>query len=335
MQFSYFNEDGAKAVLSSIEKFENYLLSNLQKFRFIYRRGEDKEPFNKKPLSDIYGEIVNLRDKDFLVKMIEATVRGSSDLIRKELDRCSKGGEECKVLLNVNFDRGEYARTGTVSYITIDRAELTHALKGGTTSERFKEFEEDLLRMAYEKERKIFYSKLVRKLCYADKRRKKVDIEVELPLRLPEEEAKDLVKRKSNIGFIGRSLKVFGELKEKELELYSLFLDLVPHDPSSVRTLYLKLHGFFIRSFSALKRVIKNFDKSLEQGTVEFGLSLKINVNVNRKGSSIYGEVYVEPTEKITIRQGEEDFYEESFIAGILPSFPIYRRGKGAIQIYF
>ena len=333
---SYLNEDGAKAILSSIEKFENYLFSNLQKFRFIYRRGEDKEPFNKKPLSDIYGEVVNFRDKGFLVKTIETIVRGSFDLIRKELDRCSKGGEECKLRLNVNFDRGEYARTGTVSYIIIDGAKLTYVLKGEFTSDKFKEFEEDLLRMAFEKERRIFYSKLVKKLCfYTGKLRNKVEVEVELPLHLSEEEAKNLVKRKSNIGFIGRSLKGIEELKENELELYSLFLDLVPHDPSSVRALYSKLHGFFRKSFSALKRAIKNFDKSPEQGIVEFGLSLKINMKVNKRGSKMYGEVYVEPTEKITIRQGEEDFYEGSFIAGILPRFPIYRRGKGAIRIYF
>jgi hypothetical protein len=328
---SYLNEDGAKAVLSSIEKFENYLLSNLQKFRFIYRRGEDKEPFNKKPLSDIYGEVVNLRDKDFLVKVIETIVRGSSDLIRKELDRCSKGGEECKVLLKVNFDRGEYARTGTVSSIIIDGAKLAYVLKGEFTSDKFKEFEEDLLRMAFERERRIFYSKLVRKLCfYTGNRRNKVDVEVELPLQLTEEKAKDLVKRKSYLGFIDRSLRGLGNLREDQFEIYSLFFDLVPYDPSSVRSLYSKLHKFFDNSFLAMEKAIKNFDKSLEQGTVEFSLLVKINMKMVKKGN----EIYVEPTEKITIHGKEEDLYEESFIGYISVSPPIYRRGKGAIKLY-
>ncbi len=288
------NRRFVSAIRSGIERSEDNLLSSLPNSCFLSGDGEKNTSF---------------RDKKFLLKLVELIFRESFRSIKERLDKCGKE-EKCEFRVHVDIDENKYGK----DIINITR--VSHP-----TSSNFiyaiPENSKDLLKEIFG-ERTFYprfvdsYDKRVEKLCFESGAGYKVEIDTGLPLQ--EDKVKDLLKRKSYLGFINRSLKDVGGEREDRAEVYSLFLDLVPRDPSSV--MYLYSWGVYDSIMYKIEKVIKNLEEALDQGTIELNINLKLEVKVTKKDG------------RICIIPGKED----SFIGDLsLGNSFKYKQGKSLL----
>ncbi len=292
------NKKFSDVIRRGIERFESKFLSNFPSSCFLSDDGE---------------EYLDFRDKKFLLEMIKLTFIESLEAIKIRLDKCSEKGEKCGFRLFVDIDEEKYGkniiRISKVDY-TLSSA-VSNLINVKVTSEKSinhlkKTFEE---RTLYSKSINYFDESLA-KLCFESGIGGKVEIKVDLPLH--EEKLKDLLKRNSYIGFINWSLKGVGELRKDQAELYSVFLDLAPYDPNSVRL----LHSEDI--YGGIKKIVYDLEEALEHGTFQLYPWLHIGVRIKEKNN------------KICILPDIGDHFVKSFTA--VNSF-VYRPGKSTLEI--
>ena len=290
------NKRFVSAIRGGIERFEDSLLSRLPNSCFLYRDREKNTSF---------------RDKKFLLKLVELIFRESFRSIKKRLDKCGSEGK-CEFRVHVDIGEDKYGK----DIINITR--ISHPASSNFIYS-VPENSEDLLREIFG-ERTLYPrfvdspDKRVEKLCFESGEGNKVKIDTGLPLY--ENKVKDLLKRNSYLGFINWSLRDVGGERENRAEVYSLFLDLVPRDPSSV--MYLYSWGFYDKIMHKLEKVIENLEEALDQGTIKLNINLKIEVKVTEKEGNI------------CIMPGGED----SFIGDLtLEDYFEYRQGKSLLVI--
>jgi hypothetical protein len=290
------NKRFVSAVRSGIEKSEDNLLSILPNSCFLFGDGEKNKSF---------------RDKKFLLKLVELIFRESFRSVKERLDKCGNDGK-CDFRVYVDIDENKYGK----DIINITR--VSHP-----TSSNFiyaiPENSEDLLKEIFG-ERKLYPrfvdspDKRAEKLCFENGTGNKVEIDTGLPLH--DDKVKDLLKRKSYLGLINWSLKDVGGEREDRAEVYSLFLDLVPRDPSSV--MYLYSWGVYDSIMYKIEKVIKNFEEALDQGTIQLNINLKLEVKVTEEE----GRICIIPMGK------------GSFIGDLtLEDYFEYRQGKSVLVI--
>jgi hypothetical protein len=290
------NKRFVSAIRSGIERSEDNLLSSLPNSCFLLGDGKKNTSF---------------RDKKFLLELVELILRESFRSIKERLDKCGNE-EKCEFRVYVDIDENKYGK----DIINITRISYP-------TSSNFiyaiPENPEERLREIFGE--RALYPKLVdspdkrvEKLCFENGKGNKVEIDTGLPLH--EDKVKDLLKRKSYLGFINWSLKDVGGEREDRAEVYSLFLDLVPRDPSSV--MYLYSWGVYDNIMYKLEKVIKNLEEALDQGTIELNINLNLGVKATEKEG------------KICILPGGED----SFIGELtLGDFFMYKQGKSLLAV--
>jgi len=290
------NKRFLSAIRSGIKRSEDNLFSSLPNSCFLFGDGEENTSF---------------RDKKFLLKLVELIFRESFGSIRERLDKCGNK-EKCEFRVYVDIDENKYGK----DIINITR--ISHS-----TSSNFiyaiPENSEDRLKEIFG-ERTLYPrfvdspDKRVEKLCFEIGTGNKVEIDTGLPIH--EDKVKDLLKRKSYLGFINWSLKDVGGEREDRAEVYSLFLDLVPRDPSSV--MYLYSWGVYDKIMYKLEKVIKNLEEALDKGTIELNINLKLEVKVTEKEGNI------------CIMPGRGDSFIEELSLGDLFT---YKQGKSLLVI--
>jgi len=260
------NKRFVKVIRDGIKKFESKFLSNLSSSCFLSNDGE-------KPLV--------FRDKRFLLKAIELIFRESFGGIKRELDECVKTGRGCFFRVYIDVDEDKYGKN-TIIITGIDYSPRFDVKE--PTLQKYKDYLKEIF------EERALYSKLVdsfgervSKLCFEPDRGNKVEIDIGLAIN--ENKVKDLIKRKAYLGFINWSLMDRGEVSEDQAEIYSVFLDLVPHDPNSVRFLHSK--GIYDKMSSKLKKVIHNLEEALDKGNIQFEVDLRLGIKIKGKENRI------------------------------------------------
>jgi hypothetical protein len=291
------NKRFVNAIRGGIKRFERKFLSDLPSSCFLSSEGE-------KPLS--------VRDKKFLLKMVELIFRETIRFIKERLNKCVEDEKKCEFRPYIEVDEEKYGKD-TIRITKVDYRPDFARIEA--TSERSK----DYLREIFEE--RTLYSKLigslgesVAKLCFEHGRGNRVEIDTGLPLH--ENEVKDLLKIKSYLGFINWSLRGLGEIREDQAKVYSVFLDLVPHDPGSVR--FLHSQGIYDKIRSKLKRVIQNLEEALEKGTINLNVDLKVGIKARKK------------EDKICISPWEGDYFIGDLTLG---EYLTYKQGKILIEI--
>jgi len=290
------NKRFVSAIGGGIERFENSLLSRLPNSCFLSGDGERNASF---------------RDKKFLLKLVELIFRESFRSIKERLYKCGNEGK-CDFRVHVDIDEDKYGKD------IIKITEISHS-PGSDFIYTIPENSEDLLEEIFgERTSHPRFvdspDKGVEKLCFENGDGNKVEIDTGLPLY--ENKVKDLLKRNSYLGFINWSLRDVEGERENRAEVYSLFLDLVPRDPSSV--MYLYSWVVYDDIMYKLEKVIENLEEALDQGTIELNINLKLEVKVTEKEGNI------------CIMPGGED----SFIGDLtLEDCFKYRQGKSVLII--
>jgi hypothetical protein len=290
------NKRFVNAIMNGIERIESKLLSNLPNSCFLSGDGEKS---------------LSLRDKKFLLKLVELIFRESFRSIKERLDKCGNEGK-CEFRVYVDIDENKYGK----DIINITR--ISHPASSSFIY-AIPENSEDRLKEIFG-ERTLYPrfvdspDKRVEKLCFESGGGNKVEIDTGLPLY--ENKVKELLKRKSYLGFINWSLRDVGGERENRAEVYSLFLDLVPRDPSSV--MYLYSWVFYDNIMYKIEKVIKNLEEALDQGTIELSINLKLEVKATEKEGKI-----------CIIPGGEDSFIGELSLGDLFT----YKQGKSLLVV--
>jgi hypothetical protein len=299
---------------SILVKVENRFLSDLPSFNFIYRRvlerGSNKE----------VKEIFSFRDKKFLLRAVELVLKESLNAIRSEMKKIRERGVEGFLY---SFVTNKLSTTEISSF-------------GYSTSEAFSVeipfYDLERYQERIFKERRL-YSKFIDypdpKLCFDSEG---VGVIVDFP-RLYNKKVRDLAKGRIYKAFVQQSSpEEANKLSREHIEVYSLFLDLVPHDPSLVKYLSFKgLHEIFSSKSEIGKRIMRNLADPLDFGVIytKWGMEIEIRIEPAQvKEGKVY---YVVPKDKY--RVGNE-IYEETFLSGLRNYKFEYRMGKNAIEIF-
>ncbi len=293
------NKRFARLIRNGIEGFESKFLSILPSSCLLSSEGERN---------------LALRDKDFLLKMTDFVFRMSIKAIKDKFDKCVESGEKCddfRVYIDVDEEKYgketlfitkiEYSPGPKFIYIKVDPKQS-----------------EDYLKEIFEN--RTLYSRFISsfdessfKLCFENSKGDKAEIDIDLPLH--EDRVKDSLKRKSYLGFINWSLGNLEEIRKDQADIYSVFLDLVPYDPGSVRSLHSK--GIYDDISSRLKKFLR-LEEALEQGTVEIKIFLYLGIRVKEKEN------------KICILPEEGPYFVKDLT---LPSTFIYKQGETVLEI--
>jgi hypothetical protein len=291
--------------VSILEKVEEMFMSNLPGFDFVYRRsrslGMNSEEF----------EHFTFRDKRFLLSTIELVFRESVKAIKKASE-----------------DRGVYSYVGGTASIKDTRVRKTNVFSTSNSFnvkipyESFVKYQSEVFekRKPYPK----FIDYLDPNLCLDFG---SVSVNVDFPY-IYDKKVRDLVKIKSYRAFVDKYLPE-NDLGKDQVEVYSLFLDLVPNDPSSVNYLYSKgLHEVFLSKGEIGKRIMESSVDPLDLGVVytKWGVEIEISVGSCRKDKSYC----VAP--KYRYRIGD-NIYEYTFINDLINQRFEYKIGKNAIEI--
>jgi len=259
------NKKFVNAIINGIERVENNLLSNLPDSCFLSGSGKKNLPF---------------RDKKFLLKLVELILRGSFKSVKEKLGKC---GDEKKCGFSVYVDEDKYGKD------TIKITGIRHPPSSDFIYYT-PENPEDLFLLREIFEKRTLYPGFtgysdegVAKLCFEGDAGSRVEIDTGLPLY--EDKVKDLLKRKSYLGFVNWSLRSVGEVRENQAEIYSVFLDLVPHDPSSVASIHSQ--GIYDKIMSKLRRVINDLEGALNKGTIEVYIDLTLELRAKEEGNKI------------------------------------------------
>jgi hypothetical protein len=294
---------------SIIEKVEEMFMSSLPGFDFVYTRYRDLG-MNSEEVEDF-----TFRDKRFLLSTLELVFRESLGAIKKAAE-----------------SKGVYSYIGETTSITDTRVRKTNVF---STSKIFdvKVPSENFVRYRGEvfEERKLyprFIDYLDPNLCFDSG---SISANVGFP-GIHDKRVRDLVKVKAYRAFVKKSLPEEGNEPGKDrFEIYSLFLDLVPHDPNSVKYMYSKrLHEVFRSKGEIGKMIMKSFVDPLDLGALytKWGVDLEIVVAPCR---SKEGNSYcVFPKNRYLI--GDE-VYEQIFISDLRNYRFEYKIGKNAIEI--
>jgi len=288
--------------------------------RFVNAIGNIISSFESKFFSDLFGSCFlssegekysYLRDKEFLKKMVELIFRESFEFIKSVLDKCEGFREKCDLGVYVDIDEESY-RENAIRITEIRYR--PNLIRGWVPPKESKGYLKKIF------EERALYSKFIdsfdqsgAKLCF-DSKGNKVEIDIDLPLQ--EDKVKYLLKRSSYLGFINWSLRNVEEIREDQAELYSVFLDLVPYDPNSVRFLHFK--GVYNSINSKLGKFIRNFEEALEQGSVHLNIDLTLGLKVTEKEN------------KICILPSGGSYFVPELIVG--SSFT-YKKGKSLLEI--
>jgi len=293
------NKRFVSLIRNGIERFESKFLSSLPSSCLLSSEGERN---------------LALRDKEFILKMTDFVFRTSIKAIKDTFNKCVENGEKCDDFrVYIDVDEEKYGK----DTIAITKIEYRPGPKFIYTKVDTNQYE-DYLKEIFEK--RTLYPRFIHSfdessvnLCFENSRGDKAEIDIDLPLH--EDRVKDSLKRKLYLGFINWSLRNLEEIRKDQADVYSVFLDLVPYDPGSVRFLHSK--GIYDDISSRLKKFLR-LEEALEQGTVEIKIFLDLGIKAKEREN------------KICILPEEGP----SFIKDLtLPNTFIYKQGKAVLEI--
>jgi hypothetical protein len=296
--------------VSILEKVEEMFMSNLPGFDFVYRR------YRSLGMNSEEVEDFTFRDKGFLFSTIELVFRESLRAIKKAAE-----------------NKGVYSYVGGTTSITDKGVRKTNVF---STSKSFnvKIPPENFVRYQVEvfEKRKLyprFIDYLDPNLCLDFG---SVSVNVDFP-GIYDKKVRDLVKIKAYRAFVNKYLpEENNELGKDQVEVYSLFLDLVPNDPNSVKYLYSKgLHKVFLSKDEIGKRIMESLVDPLDLGAVytKWGIDIDISIAPCRfKEDKAY---CVAPKHRYLIGN---KVYEQTFISDLRNQRFEYRIGNNAIEIF-
>jgi len=295
--------------VSILEKVEEMFMSNLPGFDFVYGI------YRSLGMNSQEIEYCTFRDKRFLLSTIELVFRESLMAIKKAAE-----------------NKGVYSYIGGTTSVTDKRVRKNNVF---STSESFnvKIPHENLSIYQVEvfEKRKLyprFIDYLDPNLCLDFG---SVSVNVDFP-GIYDKKVRDLTKIKSYLSFVNKYLpEEDNELGKDQVELYSLFLDLVPSDPSSVKYLYSKgLHEVFLSKGEIGKRIMEGLVDPLDLGVVYTKWGIDIDISIapcNFRGDKAY---CVAPKYRYLIGN---KVYEQVFISDFRNQRFEYKIGKNAIEI--
>jgi len=255
-------------IRDAIERFESKFLSSLKSSCVLPGEGERN---------------LAIRDKEFLLKITDFAFRLSVKSIKDKFDRCVESGEGCDDLrVYIDVDKEKYGED-TIVITRFEHRAGPRFIYAKVDPEQFGDYLKEIFEkrslnsgFIYSSDGSSF------KLCFENGRGDRAEIDIDFPLH--EERVKDSLKRKSYLGFISSSLKNLEEIRKEQADIYSVFLDLVPYDPSSVRFLY--SNGIYSEISSRLKKFLR-FEEALEQGTIEINVFLDLGIKAEEKGNKM------------------------------------------------
>ncbi len=309
-----WDNDFSDAFILILERVEKKFMSDLPGFKFVYRHIPDGKP-------EKTGKEFTFRDKKFLSSSIELVFRESLNAVKKMAEKAGERGSyktfhsyRDDILLYAYItDNAETYNFGTWNKFT-NKIPLANLV--GYRDELFNE------RRLYPRFIDYFDSNL----CFYSGDLK---VNVSFP-RISDKKVKDLVKVKSYRAFVEKYLlEGESDLHKDHFDVYSLFLDLLPHDPSSVRYLHFKGLNEIFRSKSEVgRRIMVDSVDPLDLGVIytEWVMDIKIKIE-SGEGGKVY---YVVPKYKYSV---EKNVYEETFIVGLTNNRFEYRIGRNAIEI--
>ncbi len=296
--------------ISILEKIENRFLYDLQSFDFFYERVSEKGS-NKK-----VKENISFRDKRFLLNTTEVVVRESLKTIRDELKEKGEKGFERLIYFDIKSRTPE-----SYSFIFSTRRK---SLSADITLEELENYHKEVF------ENRRLYSRFIDQpnpeLCFDSGG---LRVSVIFP-SISDKRAMDLTKVKLYETFVKKSLPDRPiELSKEQVEIYSLFLDLLPHDPSSVRYLdSIGPHETFRSEIEVGKRIMEGPIDPLDLGVIytKWGMEVGIRIRPSESGKGYH----VVPIYRYQV---EKEVHEETFINRLNIIRFEYRIGNNAIEI--
>ncbi len=294
------------AFVSILEKVEEMFMSKLPGFDFVYGR------YRSLGMNSERVEYFTFKDGKFLFDTIELVFRESLRAIKKAAE-----------------NRGVYSYVGGTTSIT-DKEVRKNNVFSTSKSLNVKIPYENFVRYQDEvfEKRKLyprFIDYLDPNLCLDFG---SVSVNVDFP-GIYDKKVRDLVKIKAYRAFVNRYLpEGDNELTKDQVDLYSLFLDLVPNDPNSVKYLYSKgLHEVFLSKSEIGKRIMESPVDPLDLGVLYTKWGVDIDIRITPCRSKDYCVV---PKYRYLIG---DKVYEETFISDFRSQRFEYRIGKNAIEI--
>ncbi len=147
-----------------------------------------------------------------------------------------------------------------------------------------------------------------------------------------DKKVRDLVKIKAYRSFVNKYLpEEDNKIGKDQVDIYSLFLDLIPNDPSSVKYMYSKgLHEVFLSKGEIGKRIMKSHVDPLDLGVVYTKWGIDIDISVAPCNSKEDKAYCVVPKHRYLIGN---KVYEQTFISDLRNQRFEYRIGKNSIEI--
>jgi len=295
--------------VSILEKIEEMFMSNLPGFDLVYRR------YRSLGMNNEEVEYFTFRDKRFLFSTIELVFRESLRAIKKAAE-----------------NKGVYSYVGGTTSITDKRVRKTNvfSISGSfnvkVPSENFVRYQGEV----FEK-RKLyprFIDYLDPNLCLDFG---SVSVNVDFP-SIYDKKVRDLVKVKAYRAFVNKCLpEEDNELGKDQVEVYSLFLDLVPNDPNSVKYLYSKgLHKVFLSKGEIGKRIMESLVDPLDLGVVYTKWGVDVDISIAPCSFKEDKAYCVVPKHRYLIGN---KVYEQKFISDFRNQRFEYKIGKSAIEI--
>jgi hypothetical protein len=294
------------AFVSILEKVEEMFMSKLPGFGFVYGRSRSLGMNSERV------EYFTFRDREFLFNTIELVFRESLRSIKKAAE-----------------NKGVYSYVGGTTSITDKGVRKTNVFSTSKSFdvkvpyENFVGYQDEV----FEK-RKLyprFIDYLDPNLCLDFG---SVSVNVDFP-GIYDKKVRDLVKIKAYRAFVNKYLpEENNELGKDHVGVYSLFLDLVPNDPSSVKYLYSKgLHKVFLSKGEIGKMIMKSIVDPLDLGVVytKWGVDIDIRIAPCR-----FEDYCVVPKYRYLIG---DKVYEEIFISDLRNQRFEYRIGNSSIEI--
>ena len=309
-----WDEGFSDAFILILERVEKKFMSSLPGFRFIYSQITDENKTVKE---------LAFRYKKFLLSAIELVFRESLRIVKKMAQEEGEIGSY-KTFNSYKDDMLLYA------YIT-DNVKTYNfgtwrSFTVGVPFDNLVSYQNGLFKGTKPYSR--FIDHLDPNLCF-DYGNLRVNVSFS---SISDKEVKELVKRKSYRAFVEKSLPgKEKDLNEDQVDVYSLFLDLLPQDSSSVKYLYFKgLHEIFRSRGEVLKRIMGSFVDPLDLGVIETKWEMDIEIKIapaEGKEDKVY---YVIPKDKY--RVGDK-VHEETFISDLRNYRFEYKIGKNSIEI--
>jgi hypothetical protein len=292
--------------VSILGKVEEMFMSKLPGFGFVYGR------YRSLGMNSERVEYFTFRDREFLFNTIDLVFRESLRSIKKAAE-----------------NKGVYSYVGGTTSITDKGVRKTNVFSTSKSFdvkvpyENFVGYQDEV----FEK-RKLyprFIDYLDPNLCLDFG---SVSINVDFP-GIYDKKVRDLVKTKAYRAFVNKCLsEENNELGKDQVDLYSLFLGLVPNDPSSVKYLYSKgLHEVFLSKSEIGKMIMKSIVDPLDLGVVytKWGVDIDIRIAPCR-----FEDYCVVPKYRYLIG---DKVYEEIFISDLRNQRFEYRIGNNSIEI--